>query len=58
MTLVEMVRAFGVGQKLKAAVMRERGWRPDPRGADHDDWYRNWPTFSRELTAAITEAHP
>jgi len=21
-------------------------------------WYRNWPTFSRELTAAITEAHP
>ena len=52
-----MVRKYGVGPKLKRAVMQARGWKSARVGtADHDDWYANWPTFSVELEAAVREA--
>ncbi len=55
MPLVEMVRKYGVGGKLKQAVIAERGWRrPDFRTGDAGEWYERWPVFAAELEAAVT----
>lgn len=55
--LAQLVRKHGVNAKLKAAIMRERGWKPARFGSGaREDWYVNWPAFSVELEAAVIEA--
>lgn len=56
MTLVEMIRRFGVGARLKHAVIADRNWRrADYRSGDEGEWYARWPAFAVELNAAIRE---
>lgn len=57
LSLVDLVRRYGVGAKLKNTVILERRWRrADHLSGDEGEWYARWPTFSLELEAAIREA--